>query len=392
MSEHEPIRHPPERLSRLKVAGFRSLRNVDLAFDDLTILIGANGSGKSNLLSVFTLLSYLASESLQLYVTRRGGASSILYYGPKVTPNVRIELTFTGEAHWSTYVADLVQAPSKAEGEHLIFADERLSFQRDGAAHPFERSLGSGHVESRLPRLIAGEEGPGAQNVARIFQRRLKQVRAYHFHDTSENSPLRLSQDLLRNRELLNSGGNLAAFLYMLQERHPAHYEQIVRTIGSVVPYLHSFILAPNPLSPREIQLRWRDRDPDYEFGAHQLSDGALRTIALITALMQPEELLPAVITIDEPELGLHPSAIGTISQLIRAAARKRQVILATQSTRLLAEFAPEEVVVVRREEDSRGYGEATFERLSRDTLGTWLAEYDLGQLYDMNVTGGGPQ
>lgn len=378
---------PRERLSRLKIAGFRSLREVELEFRDRSILIGANGSGKSNLLSVFTLLSYLTSESLQLYVARRGGASSVLRYGPKITRTLTVDLTFGNGEEWSTYGFDL----ELAAPDRLVFTDERLAFQRPGAPDAFRRSLGAGHVESQLPRCVLGEHGEALRRVARRFMRRLKEIRAYHFHDTSETSYLRLSQDVHRRGQLQNAGGNLASFLYMLQEGHPAHFERIVATLRTVVPYFHGFILAPEPDDPRRIQLRWRDRNPDYEFGAHQLSDGSLRTIALITALLQPEDLLPDVITVDEPELGLHPGAIGTLAQLIKAVSHKRQVILATQSTRLVAEFAPEDVVVVRRGEDPRGFGETTFERLSREMLGTWLDDYDLGQLYDMNVTGGGP-
>src|SRR5262249_16794180 len=114
--------------------------------------------------------------------------------------------------------------------------------------------------------------------------------------------------------------------------------------------------------------------------------------IALITALLQPEDMLPAVILIDEPELGLHPAAVGIIGNLIKATSAKRQVIVATQSPRLLAHFSAEDVVVVERNENESGIGESKFQRLSNERLGEWLKDYDLGSLFEMNVTGGGPQ
>ena len=95
---------------------------------------------------------------------------------------------------------------------------------------------------------------------------------------------------------------------------------------------------------------------------------------------------------IDEPELGLHPSAVGLVGSLIKAASLKRQVIVATQSPRLISEFDPEDIVVVEREEDAKGDGQSLFHRLSREDLGDWLDEYSLGTLYEMQVTGGGPQ
>jgi predicted ATPase len=190
----------------------------------------------------------------------------------------------------------------------------------------------------------------------------------------------------------MSNGGNLAAVLYRLQETKPSHYARILSTVRMAVPYLKDLILEPDPLNGSRIKLRWDDRNRDYEFGPHQLSDGSLRAIALITALLQPEDMLPAVILIDEPELGLHPNAVGIVASLIKSTSAKRQVIIATQSPRLLSQFSPEDVVVVERNEDESGLGESTFQRLSSEGLGEWLRDYDLGSLYEMNVTGGGPQ
>ena len=83
---------------------------------------------------------------------------------------------------------------------------------------------------------------------------------------------------------------------------------------------------------------------------------------------------------------------VAIVAKLLKAVAVKRQVVVATQSPRLLADCAPEDVVVVEREEDNKGYGESTFKRLGADELGDWLKDYDLGALYEMNVTGGGPR
>lgn len=377
-----------EKLKRLKVHGFRSLRELDLELGDLNVLIGANGSGKSNLVGFFNLLSFMMSGSLQLYIGRKGGGSSILHYGPKRTPAMSGELVFEDEHSRSEYGFSL----ESASPDRLIFTDEHVLFIRPGEKKPFAKTFGAGRVESILPALNKAQGDSPVVNVARVFVRRLRGVVSYHFHDTSENAFIRMKQDIDRDRALLSNGGNLAAFLHMLRSSHAQHYERIVATVRLAVPYLKEFELGPDSLNSGAIQLRWRDRNPDYEFGPHQLSDGSLRAIALITALLQPEELLPTVIVIDEPELGLHPSAVGLVATLIKAASAKRQVIVATQSPRLLSEFAPEDVIVVERKEDEKGYGESNFQRLSASELGDWVKDYDLGALYEMNVTGGGPQ
>jgi predicted ATPase len=375
-----------EKLIRLKASGFRSIREIDLTLSDLTVLIGANGSGKSNFVALFNLLGFMMTGSLQLYIGRKGGGSSILHYGPKRTPLLTTTLRFEGATGWSEYGCTLAHASP----DRLIFTDEHVAFQRPGELNPFSRVLSSGQAETDLTAVSAG--GGVAAQVAQVFLTRLRGLRVYHFHDTSESAYIRTNQEIDRNRILLSNGGNLASFLYMLRESFPAHYERIVSTVRLAVPYFRDFDLEPNRLNPQHLQLRWRDRNPDYEFGPHQLSDGSLRAIALITALLQPEDLLPTVIFIDEPELGLHPAAIGIIAKLLKAVSAKRQVVVATQSPRLLADCAPEDVVVVEREEDDKGYGESTFKRLSAEELGDWLKDYDLGALFEMNVTGGGPR
>ena len=376
-----------EKLTRLTASGFRSIRTIDMELGDLTVLIGANGSGKSNFVAFFNMLSFMVTGSLQLYIGRKGGGSSILHYGPKRAPVLTTTLRFEGDTGWSEYGCTLAYASP----DRLIFTDEHVAFQRRGEERPFEGVLRSGQAETDLAAVSTGGDRVAAQ-VAQIFLSRLKGLRVYHFHDTSESAYIRTNQEIDRNRILLSNGGNLASFLYMLRESFPGHYERIVSTLRLAVPYLQDFDLEPNRLSPKHVQLRWRDRNPDYEFGPHQLSDGSLRAIALITALLQPEELLPTVIFIDEPELGLHPAAIGIVAKLLKAVSAKRQVVVATQSPRLLAECAPEDVVVVEREEDGKGHGESTFRRLDAQALGEWLKDYDLGVLYEMNVTGGGPQ
>lgn len=380
-----------EKLKRLTVKGFRSLRNVeDLKLSDLTVLIGANGAGKSNFISFFNMVSFMLSGDLQTYIARKGAATSILHYGPKRTPVLEAELEFEGPYGTSRYGFSL----SFASPDRLIFTDEHVMFQYPDNPTPYtdNRIRSADLSETGLIELSNRAQESTARKVAKVFINRLRGLQVYHFHDTSETAYIRTSQDIARHHFLMSNGGNLASVLYMLREQWPEHFNRIVSTVRLAVPYLKDLILVPDHKAPNSVQLRWRDRNPDYEFGPHQLSDGSLRAIAIITALLQPEKLLPAVIFIDEPELGLHPGAIGVLASLIKAAAAKRQVIISTQSSRLMAEFAPEDVVVVERHEDEKGFGESSFERLSSEQLGAWLEDYDLGALFEMNVTGGGPQ
>ncbi len=161
------------------------------------------------------------------------------------------------------------------------------------------------------------------------------------------------------NRFLYPDAANLPAMLYLYRERYPTAYRRIVAAVKAVAPFFEDFVLEPLRLNPRNIALHWRAKESDYEFGPHQLSDGTLRAIALFTLLLQPEEDLPELIVLDEPELGLHPAALAVLADLLKSAARHSQLLVATQSTALIDHFEVEDIVTVNLRD-----GCSTFERL----------------------------
>jgi predicted ATPase len=181
--------------------------------------------------------------------------------------------------------------------------------------------------------------------------------------------------------------GNLAAVLFRLREQSNASaYERILSTIRLIAPFFDDFVLEPEGPGLKEMLLNWRDKGSDQVFGPHQLSDGTLRAICLISLLMQPESELPDLIIVDEPELGLHPYALNVVASLFKKAAHHSQVLISTQSTSLLDNFDPDDVIVVNREGK-----ESHFVRPDATSLESWLDEYSLGEVWEKNVIGGGP-
>ena len=106
----------------------------------------------------------------------------------------------------------------------------------------------------------------------------------------------------------------------------------------------------------------------------------------MFTLLLQPEEDLPKLIVLDEPELGLHPAALAVLADLLKSAARHSQLLIATQSAALIDLFEVDDVITCNFRE-----GCSTFERLDPERLKEWLAEYTLSELWERNVIGGGP-
>jgi predicted ATPase len=205
----------------------------------------------------------------------------------------------------------------------------------------------------------------------------------HQFSDTSATSRIRNKWPVDDGIRLKEDAANLAPFLYRLHEHYPKYYRRIVETIRLILPFFDDFELEPEFGS---LLLRWLERGTDRVFGASQAADGMLRTMALVALLQQPEENLPDVLILDEPELGLHPYAIEVLASLLQSASQYVQVIVATQSVSLIDRFEPHDIVVV-----DRTGRESTFRRLNDADLAEWREQYTLSELWEKNVLGGRP-
>jgi predicted ATPase len=366
-------------LKRIRVAGWKSIREQAIELAPLNVVIGANGAGKSNLLSLFKLLNAMFAETpgFRNHVAMNGFAESVLHYGAKQTPVAEMELTFGTHTGETSYFARW----AAAAGGTLIFTEERVSFLRTGATGPTVVDLGAGHSETNL--LRCADDG---NKTAEIALRLLRACRLFHFHDTSESCLARKPCYVEANRFLFPDAGNLAAMLYLFREQNPTAYRRISATVRQMVPDFDGFVLEPSRLNETQILLNWTHKGRTYEFGPHQLSDGSLRFIALATLLLQPEDKLPLLIALDEPELGLHPAALEVLAGMAKAASGHSQLVFATQSSTFLDHFEPGDVIVV-----DGNVGTSKFQRLDIDKLQVWLDEYTLGEVWQKNVVGGGP-
>lgn len=371
----------PSRLSRLTLEGYKSFRKETIDFGDVTVLLGANGAGKSNLVSFFGMLGFLSTGALQEFIGRAGRSDSILFGGRKATPQLRAAVEFVredadGGERRTTYRMRL----GDAAPDTLIFLDERAVYSHSEFAQPQDILLGSGHRESRLKDR--------ADQTCRVLHRMLSGCRAFHFHDTSPQANIRRHHYIEDDRYLRHDAGNLGPYLYALEQTRPDCYRRLVETVRLVFPAFGDFRLAPSAAEAHHVLLKWHEKDrSDQLFGPHQLSDGSLRFMALATLFLQPPEKLPNVIVLDEPELGLHPYAISVLAAMVKAAAARAQVVLATQSTRLVDEFEPHQIVVLETED-----GAGTKRRpLNPSDLAQWLEEYSLGELWEKNHFGGRP-
>ncbi len=362
-------------IQSLTIRGFKSIKNLDeFELKNLNVLIGANGAGKSNFVSYFKMLSELVNLKLQFWTSKQGGADRIVNYGIKETKQITTSIRFGANGY------DFAISPT-VDGE-FTFESEMLYF--DGPYYGVTKpNLGTGHKESKLKEEM---KSGNSKKIASYCYNAISNWKVYHFHDTTDTAAVKLRGSLHDNDYLRSDASNLASFLFKLKHEHHEVYELICKNIRLAIPFFDDFVLKPQTLSTEEelINLVWKQKDSDYPLWPSQLSDGSIRFICLVTALLQPDP--PSTIIIDEPELGLHPYAITLLGALLRSASTRMQVIVSTQSVPLLNEFTIEDLIVVEREN-----GSSVLKRFNEFDFSSWLENYSIGELWEKNILGGRP-
>jgi predicted ATPase len=356
----------------IEIQNFKSIRKTEaILLKPLNILIGPNGAGKSNFISFFKFLNKLYDQQLQLYISQNGRAEDFLFFGSKTSDFLSGSIVFDN-SYRNEYQFKMVPDQSG----NLIFSEEYSNYTKANSSTNFAKISSGGKPES----MIKNDDGWRMKYLRSQFSG----FKLFHFHDTSFNSKMKQPCRTKDYARLYEDGGNLAAFLYRLQESHSKHFNVIVKIIQSIAPFFHEFYLQPDEIDSQLIFLRWRDKGSDQLFSGHNLSDGTLRMICLTTLLMQPD--LPNAIIIDEPELGLHPFAIQKLADMLKSASLKTQIIVSTQSINLVDQFSADDIIVVERENN-----QTVFKRQSEMELKGWREEYSIGELWSKNVLGGTP-
>lgn len=353
------------------------MENVHLSsIPRAAVLIGSNGSGKSNFIRFFEMMSWmLGPRRLGEFIERQGGADDQLFGGNKSSPRLDATVTMRTDAGRNDYRFTLAYA----HPDRLIFTDEAFRFSRkDFMTEADWTHLGNVNSEAGIV------EEAQFNTTANVIVNLLRSCSVYQFHDTSDTSAFKKKWEASDNNYLRTHGGNLAAVLHRLEREDLKRYELICRQIGRILPVFDRFRIEE---SYGKVLLRWKAKWTDKTFGAHTTSDGSLRFFALVTLLNLPPEMLPDVLLLDEPELGLHPAAVTLIGNMVKSVAEKRQIIVATQSPLLVDAFDLDEILVLDLHN-----GRSEFRKLAMDEYRVWLEDnFTPGELWQKNLFGGGP-
>jgi predicted ATPase len=358
-------------IAHLSIHGFKSIQHLDkLHLSALNVLIGANGTGKSNFISWFRMVGEMAETRLQIWASQQGSADRILSFGVKQTTSLSGSMAFADARYQFTLLPTL-------DGS-FAFGDESIA---SASVTQAPLSFGNSHKEAVL------RDAASQHTLAAACYQKIAGWKVFHFHDTSDTAGVKRWGALEDNQYLRPDASNLAAFLLRLANEVPDVYQQIRKTVQLAIPFFDDFVLHPRQIASGDEQVRllWREQGSDYALWPSQLSDGSLRFICLATALLQPEA--PSIIIIDEPELGLHPYAITLLGALLRSASQRMQVIVSTQSVPLVNEFSIDDLIIVERAADG-----TVFKRHNAAQFQTWLNDYSVGELWEKNILGGRPR
>ncbi len=370
----------PERIKidTLEITGFRGIKHAKIELRDINVLIGANGAGKSNILLSVYLLSERNHSSFRQFFNGLGGNDSLFYGGVKLNSKIKIKIT----------LADKKKLTHATQIDYISGGQVEIS-QISNAESKSGQKLTLFNFDDQKQEIYSPVRDTATVNILVEHSKKISELFGnlgiYKFCDTSPMSPIRQPSLINDNVNLRGMGENLSAWIYLFSIKQPKQFSFFQSLVRRVVPRFDCFVLRPDPFNENQIRLEYRNLGQDLLLSAAHLSDGSLRFIALaVLLLFNP----PPLIIIDEPELGLHPTALQLIADLIRQASFESQIIVATQSVDFLNQFEPHQILVVEREEDSE---ETLVKRLDATELEGWLEDYSVGDLWLKNVLGGKP-
>ncbi|MGE5342562.1 MAG: AAA family ATPase [Candidatus Omnitrophota bacterium] len=379
------------KLNKILVAGFRRLRDIEIEMRPLMVLIGANGVGKTSILDTLSLLSASAVGKLNMTLNNMGGLADICTRGQSK------KITFEAEMDSHNPFKPLhYRLEIEAKGQGYAIPTEKLSQAREGYPEPFK------HIDSHfddikyfdlnLSKIVRPnwEHNPMETSLAQVprmfeqpeeLRRTLSSVTQYHALDVGPRAPVKLPQQMKPSLLPGENGEDLVSFLYNLRESDHDRYEAIEDTLRAAFPGFE-YLNFP-PVAAGMLSLTWKEKQFRDSIYAHQLSEGILRFLWLISLLQSPK--LGTITMIDEPEVSLHPELLSLLSDLLREASKSSQIIVATHSDRLIRFLEPREVVVMDIDES----GFALPQWADSLDLEEWLKEYSLDEVWRMGRMGG---
>jgi len=370
------------RFKELTIQGFRRLFDVKLALRPLSVMIGANGTGKTSMLDVLSLLAKSAQGKLGESISELSGLSNILTYDRAEELRLGISMNVPGYEPLEYSLRLRTQAVAYA------IAEERLSQER-GYPNPFIHidshygDIKYYEVDQKILVKPNWEYKPLETSLSQVpkmfqqpedFRNRLSSSTFYHVLNVDPKSPVRLPQQMQPASLPGRNGEELVSCLFYLRETERQRFDAIEDTLRAAFPRFERLDFPP--VAAGTLALTWREKGVSKPFYMHQLSEGTLRFLWLATLLQSPG--LTALTLLDEPEVSLHPELLSLLADMLREASSRTQLVVATHSDRLIRFLRPDEIVLMDADEE----GMTTLKRADELDLEAWLKDYSMDELW----------
>lgn len=385
------------KILRLDVEGYRSLKKVAWEPGNLNVLIGPNGSGKTNVLNLLELIAISARGKLREYVLGEGGIGPLLWDQRAEAISIELETSPVDAGRHATrdnltYQLKLqrlgLTSAYRVESELLGnfrkvkqgLSNQPFKFLERDASRAVvfdenESSLVAYAEVSAEESLLSTAAGPYLANrYVTAFEKDLASWAIYQGLDTGRNALIRRPVITRYETRVAEDGQNLVSVLHTLYSRHREFKEEIDRGMKAAFGEGYQG-LEFSPVADQLIQLVMWFRGLTRTRSAADLSDGTLRFLFLLTILASPEP--PCLIAIEEPEIGLHPGMLPIVAEFAADAANRSQVILTSHSPEFLDSFrecCPTTTILGCFE------GETKLGNPSERQLATWMHYYQLGE------------
>lgn len=325
-------------LTRVRIQNFKSIKACDVKLGSLAVLVGPNGSGKSNFLDALRFTADALSTTLDNALRERGGISEVRRRSGG-HPNhfaIRLDFRLPSGAHgnYSFKIGAMSAGGFHVTGEECMVYPADLSepearYRREGATLTTSLAeLLPAVAEDRLFLVSASNLGP-----FRPVYDSLCSMGFYNLSPAAIRQPQRPDPGLLLRRD----GSNLASVLGHLAQENPKVLERVVDYVRRVAPGVQDVRRASvGPMETIEFRQSVAGQKRPWSFTATNMSDGTLRGLGVLVALLQSNGRRPTLVGIEEPEVALHPAAVGILIDAVRDASRHTQILLTSHSPDLL--------------------------------------------------------
>jgi predicted ATPase len=355
---------------------------------DTNILVGINGTGKSNFIKAIRLLQEgIKGNFEKLFSQKWGGFSGVENLINPDADEIRISYCFDGislEENANTSIKSVDGEPysityiitvRKFGSSDYKLIDELL-VNRDNIKIDYSEKSDNNH------ELKMGYSNESNSFYPFFLKKSIERIGIYDYFDTSFGGEIRQLSPYYSENQLLSNGKNLTALLSYLNGNSVKTYDKIIEELKNVNPNFKELAFT-TPLAGKSL-MSLKEKNLDRAITIEHISDGTLRYLLLLSIFYNPNR--GSVVCIDEPEAGLHPDMINGIAKGIKYAAQNgTQMIIATHSPLLLNAFELEDLMIFEKDKDNQ----SIVKSVSEDDFPDWEGEFLTGQMWLRGELGG---